>query len=395
MSDKSLDSAAVRAWAETVGIDPLDASSTGIAHLDNCIERSRVVVLGEPNHFIHEKVEFRLWWLERLARRYPLVLAEELGWADGRRIARYLNHGDERDIAGAATFGYLGWRRSDRDDAPTGVFAPAKSAYPTDAMRWEHTRLYRAVRALGVRDFYGFDIDLAGGVAYEILHDAEAPDLARRPGESLPQELERLTKSLSEPGQSTRSGAIEQDLLALRESLAYTALVKDAADYNATRPAMAAREEAMKRRVTHIISAAPSDAKVALMAHAFHLAKDDAKIDSAGGVGPGGDRVSSLGHYLNNELRVPMTAAWMLYSEGRDCQPLNDLPRKAAYPATTFNRQVASPSRRILPLQNAPFAEVTVGHMYNATSSVHLAEQADAVDVFSSVSPLRTSTATV
>ena len=77
------DAARLRAWAGRVAVDP---SADRLAGLDAQIAGSRLIVLGEPNHFIHEKVDIRLWWLGRMARRYPLVLLEELGWADGCRL---------------------------------------------------------------------------------------------------------------------------------------------------------------------------------------------------------------------------------------------------------------------------------------------------------------------
>ena len=299
-------------------------------------------MLGEPNHFIHEKVDFRLWWLGRLARRYPLVLLEELGWADGRRIARFLADGDDTHIRHAATFGYEGWKR---DDSPTGVFAPGNSTYPNAQMCAEHTRFYRSLRDLGIRDYFGFDIDPGGGIAYENLEGAGFGHVTRVPSEALDDEAVRIRRL----GTQRALAPVSADLSALADSLRYTSLVRAAADYEATRPAMAFREDAMKRRESALIDEAPAGARVVLMAHAFHLVKDDAAISFPGVVGPGGDRVSSLGHYLATERRMPTTAVWMLYSAERDCQPLNDLPREANCPQhdAGIPPQAHSPDRRL------------------------------------------------
>jgi len=48
--------------------------------LHSALSNARVVFLGETNHFIHEKTDFRLWWLRNLAQHHRLVVGEELGF---------------------------------------------------------------------------------------------------------------------------------------------------------------------------------------------------------------------------------------------------------------------------------------------------------------------------
>ena len=371
-----------------------------LERLDVLLDSAQVVFLGETNHFVHEKADFRLWWLKHLSKRHRLVIGEELGWSDGRRIADYLVDGDERHIASAGTFGNRGHLRDDRNDWPTGVFAGSKDSYPYEQMKSEHTRFYRELRKLNsVDDYFGFDIDSPPGGAYQDLarhrDDVQMPEqfwkrLARVPGESLQTESQRLRQLEAEFSDVAGFELLREDLLSLIESLEYTALFKDAADYEATRPAMAYREQSMKRRIDDVMGRTHRDQLIVLMGHAFHLAKND-QLTAENGVGPGGGRVSSLGHYLVQEQRLKTAAVWMIYGNGRDSQPLSDLPRDASYSEDTINAALLRDNRAmVLPLDDkCPFHEpVRLGHLYNLVAEVHLCKQVDAVMFLPTVSPL-------
>lgn len=346
---------------------------------------ARVVFLGETNHFVHEKVDFRLEWLKELSARRPLVIGEELGWCDARRVADYILRRDDTALDRIATFGYEGYRRPDRDDTPKGIFG--KSPYPYGLMRAEHQRFYEGLRELpGIVGYFGFDIDAPGG-AYEDLPAIEG--LARVPGETLINEADRLEALLPQ----FDDALAQEDLRSLIESLRYTDLVQYAETYEATRPAMAYREETMKRRVEWQLANLPEGALLVLMAHAFHLARRDAHIGKLG-VGPGGDRVPSLGEHMARKEDDEVISIWMLYGEGEDAQPLADLPRRADYPTNTINRQLLArfSEPTVLTLDDRirrQLADVPVGHMYNQVIPVDLGAEADAVMFFPHVAPLR------
>jgi erythromycin esterase-like protein len=158
------------------------------------------------------------------------------------------------------------------------------------------------------------------------------------------------------------------------------------------RPAMAFREETMKRRVKDVVDALPPGTTLVLMSHAFHLAKDDADIERQG-VGPGGDRVPSLGQYIVQELGLPTRSVWMLYGGGEDAQPLIDLPRTANYPRRSLNARLKRHATAPVVLPVVPelrdhLTSVTIGHMYNNVVDVNLGAEADAIMFFPDVSPL-------
>lgn len=398
--DQWLDEHAIRLDPATHTPEPTDHRR--LAAVDTALAHARLVFLGETNHFIHEKTDFRLWWLRRLATHHRLVVGEELGWSDGRDVARYLADGDEAHLDRLATFGDRSHVRSDRDDWPTGVLRASFDAYPTALFKAEQARFYRGLRAVPSLRFFGFDIDAAGAGYADVeahrntisVNPAFWARFARVPGETLSDEADRLSSSMALLPHSNEPAIAEmrENLQSMIETLRYTALAHPAADYDALRPAMAYRETTLKRRVDRMRASLADDEVLVLMAHAFHLAKNDDRITSVG-VGPGGDQVRSLGHHLAADLALPAYSVWLLYGGGEDGQPFPDLPRTARYPAESLNAQVA---RRGVPLivpvapgADALARDVGVGHMYNLVVPVHLPSQADAIFFVPRVTPMQ------
>lgn len=378
-------------------LEPVDAAR--LAPVDERLREARFVFLGETNHFVREKTDFRLWWLRRIAATgRHIVLAEELSWSDGHDVSRYLETGDESALARAATFGDKRHERADRCDDPTGVFKESFATYPHDAMLREHARFYRGVRELGcVTRFFGFDVDAVGAGYEDVLAHRDDPDLRdgfwerleRRPGESVDEEIERLESVLDEhPGLGkARMAHIEVD--AMIASLRYTSLVNPATSYEALRPAMELREHVMKRNVERALYPLTDDDVLVVMSHAFHLAKDDAGIRGPG-VGPGGGRTTSVGHHLVKDLGLDAFAVWFVYGGGTDAQPLRDLPNVARYPGTSLNARLARRGAPLVVPVDERAGDVQVGHMYNQVADVALPSQADAIFFVPEVSPLGT-----
>jgi hypothetical protein len=280
----------------------LDIAADTTGRLFRSIDAADIVFLGETNHFVHQKTQFRQLCLQSLALHWPLVIGEELSWSDGHRVSEFLAHGDDAALTRTATFsprGQSGYQRADRDDSPQGILG--RSAYPDQLMLAEHTRLYQALRAIGgISDYFGFDIygpssayediDLSGTSALS-LPQVFREGFPHVPQESLSAEvsrLERLVASLS--GDDPVHADVLTHVLPLIDSLRYSALVRDAANYEATRPAMAYREDAMKRLVKRKLDQLQPGQKLVLMGHAFHLAKNDVHVEGPG-IGPGGGEV--------------------------------------------------------------------------------------------------------
>jgi len=378
-----------------------------LAPLAGRLADAEIVALGEMNHFVHEKSDFRLFLSRFLMTQGWTDFAEELGWSDGVRIDRYLAEGDEGEFDRLPSFGYDGHLRGDRDDRPSGILK--SDSYPTDAFVAEQKRFYRGVREralrLGVRPrVAGIDIDGLPGGSYEdvaALLDANAVGgdaflaaLARVPNETATEEAERLRRALA-LAPPDWPFCITESVRALSESLEYISRTYTAKSYEEVRPGMAFREGAIKRRLGAAQQLLGTD-RLIVMAHALHLAKDDSAVRAPGaGVGPGGNRVSSLGHWLACEQKKKVFSVWFLYGSGEDNQPMANLPRRADYPAGSLNTLLMRYGRPLVFLTgDAPElfgGPCLIGHIYNAVFETPLAVQADAVLYIPRVTPLRIS----
>ena len=375
---------ALDAWLDRAVLEPGDLDPG----------EAEVLVLGEFNHFVHEKSDFRIAMVREARRLGFGIWAEELGWSDGRRLARYFETRDEAVFDRLALFGWRGEARQDRDDRPTGIFRASLETYPFDLMRAEQTRFYRALSPTAL---HGFDVAAGhdGGYVdlFARLDATSAPQawraaLARRPGETLAEETARLT-ALAAEAPAGLDRLARADLSALIDGLTYTGLVKTAATYAETAPAMAFREDAMKRRLASIRALSPG--RLVLMGHALHLVRDDAAIAAAGIVGPGGGRTTSLGHHLGQELGQCLFIVWMIYGEGEDSQPLQDLPRRADFGPHTLNARLAARFDRpvLLDARGAPDAPVRIAQMYNTEIETRLPGVVDALWFCPRVTPLQ------
>jgi erythromycin esterase-like protein len=94
---------------DSVTYEPVVRDARRVEAFDASLDAAKILFLGETNHFVHEKTDFRLWYLRRLGRRRPLVVGEELSWSDGHDVSRYLQTGDEAHLGRAATFGSGRW----------------------------------------------------------------------------------------------------------------------------------------------------------------------------------------------------------------------------------------------------------------------------------------------
>lgn len=362
-----------------------------------------IVALGEMNHFVHEKSDFRLLLARTLLPLGWTDFAEELGWSDGLRIDRFLTSGAEDEFERLPSFGYTSHLRADRDDRPGGILK--LESYPTEAFLFEQRRFYCALRneaqRLGLRvQLAGIDVDgLPGGgyedIAHAIPSDARGEEafrlaLRRVPHESAREEAARLRATLDLVPPHWPAD-ISQSIETLAESLDYIAMTYSAASYDEVRPGMAFRENAMKRRLTEA-ERKLGTTRLVVMAHALHLAKCDRAIAS-GGVGPGGNRTPSLGEWLVQERMKKVFSVWMIYGGGEDSQPLPNLPRAAHYPAYSLNTMLARFERPLLFFPgDAPDLfnqKCAIGHMYNGLIETPLAVQADAVVFLPTVTPLR------
>ncbi len=399
------------------GVDPARGAEA-LAALDPLLAGKRIAFLGEANHWIHEKYGYRVLFLTWLRSRGFYVVGEELSWSDGWRVNRFLASGDERELERVTAYGYRGDRRADRDDSPTGILKQGFDAYPFGPFRAEQTRFARALRRLGFR-LFGFDVDYEPGAGYALVGDALAaapntPELselrasvARRAGESLAGEVARLFAcservdcerarwdALLGP---ERAAFLRRTLRTCARSHEYVRLAHPAPDYEALRPAMALRERLMAEHVEYELARLAPTEKLVLLAHDFHLARDDAGIRlPSGAVGPGGGGAPSLGATLRSRYPNEIVSVWMLEGRGRSHGPPPEGEREIRPGRGTLNELLGEVGPCfVLPTRtDAAAAEplrraADVALLYGLRASTALAAQTDAIFFARDVTPIR------
>jgi erythromycin esterase-like protein len=394
-------------WAGRAAIrlpDPLGATPELTAFLSGALREKRLLFVGEADHFIREKIEYRLAFAEAALRAGFDCFGEELGRSDGLRIDRYLR-GETDSLDDITLFGNRREIRPDRDDSPTGILQPSYEK-PADArFRFEHERLLTGLRALREQapdlSLFGFDVDGLPGGAYADLErwlGVPLPHaLQRVPGETLPQEVERLTTFLNAGVLSDMNPRARTSLETLRDSLHYTSLAHPAATWPALAPAMAFRERVMHRHVDTALAALPRERGLVLWGHDFHLARDDDGITGRpGSVGPGGDSERSLGHHLCKQHGDDVFIVWMVFGGGEDSQPLQGLSRRLRPRRGSLNAILGRVGGNfVLPTRSTeagsePLREpLRLYHLYNGYAEVRIADQADAICFIENVSPMR------
>jgi len=397
-----------------------------LAFLDKALEGKRIVYLGEPNHWIHEKYAYRLLMVRYLFSRGWRHLGEELSWSDGRRVDRYLETGEPGQLDRVTAYGYEGANRTDRDDKPTGLLKDSSSSFTTELFRAEQVRFAQALRRMSESrplgserlHFFGFDADYVPGAGYEHIDELLCPArdsplvaemralLARVEGETVQEEsarfgeaLEWLEENVDRVERVTGIESCERlryALLNTRDSLDYVAEANPATDWAALRRAMAKRELIMQRHVATLLSELGPEGKVILMAHNQHLAKDDAGIKAPEvGAGPGGSLVPSTGAYINSLFPKEVFSVWMLYDHGRDCQPFSWLRSEVRSLPSSLNAVLAEvgsafilPTHSSDPRSRLMSSESEIVSLYNQVLRTRLATQCDAVFFVREVSPL-------
>lgn len=190
-----------------------DRNLARLAALDSSLANKRIVYLGEPDHFIHEKYDYRLLMLRYLVSRGWNHIGEEMGVVDGYRINNFLETGDSSHLDRAPIYGYKGGIRTDRDDSATGLLKDSFTAFPLDVFAAEQKSFARGLRDIatahssGIK-LFGFDIDALPGAGYEDLAEMLAPaaanestakilaTLSRVPDETRVDEVARLDRAI-------------------------------------------------------------------------------------------------------------------------------------------------------------------------------------------------------
>jgi hypothetical protein len=286
-----------------IELDGERGSIEPFAVLDDVAARARIAFIGEMDHFIAEKYDYRLLCIRYLASRGWRWFGEE--WPEVEHQRPF-------------TRGIL-----------------ANSRQPTTTLDAAQARFHDDLRRL-VPDSHWFSFD------------ADARDTA------------------------------------------YIEMASAATTYEELQPAMALRERTMHAKVAAVLAANPGE-KVALLAAAQHLLKDDLTVGSpAGGAGPGGDTERSIGHHTAHELTdAPVLSFWFLHGEGTSANPWLPEGGRLAPQAGTFDAELLERVGRpcLVPVGD-DHQRRSVTAMHNTVIRCRFDEQVDAIVFAPRVTPL-------
>ncbi len=329
---------------ETLDWRAIDPDRLGV--LDEALEGKRFVYLGESDHFMDEKNDFRMILIRYLATKGFRSIGMEMGMSDARRMDRYVATGDESWLDRVALYGYDGDQREDRDDSVEGWTDHRHAEFEkqvTSGSRW----CLRQIREMNERlpesepplRWFGYDVSMKPGGGYadvrEMLAsgDEEAPfvqvilkKLARVPGESRIAECERLldlADFLDEEAVvardalgASRTSELKRMIRCMAQGLSFVDALKKPIGSDERRKGLVRRENVMIRQLDEIVAAADENEKFILLGHAMHLSKDSTTISS-----PGFEMWPSVGSHVARKYPGEVYAIWMLADHGRHGNP--------------------------------------------------------------------------
>lgn len=328
---------------ETVDLSPLEG-------LDQALEGKRIVYLGEPDHFIREKMDYRLILIRFLHARGWRYVGMEQGRSDGMRIDRYLETGDEALLDRVAIFGYEGFLREDRDDRVpgwTGGKNEDMRQKAVDEARWfvrEMRRFNAGLDSPAERlHYFGFDVSMVPGGSYfdarALLEPHRADPLGaelwkrleRVEGESRQEEAARLdalaffVDERSEElgrllGPSGRR-ELRRSIVCLAEGLRFVDGFIGPFDTESKHATLARREENMQRQMDELLEQWGPEAKVILMGHDLHLSRESGRIEWDGST-----MWPTIGTHLAHTRPGEVFAFWLLFESGVHGSPMADEP---------------------------------------------------------------------
>jgi secernin len=330
-----------------VRLDSLDWSNTppaAFAFLDDALEGKRVVFLGELDHFVAERMEFRLLLIRELARRGFRRVGMEMGLSDGKRMDRFLETGDEKWLDRVALYGYRGDMRKDRKDEIAGWTDDSHPEFTRTVIaeaKWFLRQLRKINEELPKDEpritWFGYDLSFWPGGGYADAKELLAPHketplvrsikerMARIPDEGRIDEavrLEGLVNMLDANRDELVAMMGKADALELRRSLQRMADAfrfidglpgLENYDANVVAATLSQRERRMDQNFDEHLSEWPPDEKIILLGHALHLSKDSESIQTQNF----GLMFKSIGTYLAGKVPGEIYGFWLHHDRGR------------------------------------------------------------------------------
>lgn len=277
----------------------------------DAIATKRVVFLGEPDHYIHEKYEMRLAFLRRLFARGWRRIGMEMGPSDGAHIDAYLDNGDESELDRIGIYRTAGVKTA-RSGILKGLPPDAKAAFVAAEKSFaRELRKMSEARPSGTRRlrWFGFDVDTDPLNASEEM-------AARLPPGDLRSILERAASTapavLADELREAAKGRL--DVLALADSWRFAAVAFHDPSTAALLQAYAERERTMYRALD---AALTEPGPIVLMGHNMHLTKASGSVRFSSTAQHVGQSWRTLGTYVTERLAHDTFGIFLLVDHGQ------------------------------------------------------------------------------
>jgi hypothetical protein len=336
-------------WLQKNGIylDHLEdlSTSTALNSIYKMIVTKRLLFLGEPDHYITEKLQYQYQLIKRYVSKGYHTLAIEMGRSDARRINKYLMTGDEEILKSVALFGNLSEVITQRD-LPKGLLGTTQSdEIKKGKLQWieGNKDFWRKIRLLNSTrtatqpplQVYGFDVDVLVGGAYfdiqELIRNSESTALhkikdllQRTPNESREQEIKRLesaievVESAKAPILSILGEDTTNDILAslrqLMESLKFISIAYEQPSPDQWMMAAEQREKTMMWQMDDYIR---KNLRIIMLGHNDHLSQNSKATNLlSASSGNFYGTWYKIGTYLAKKYVDQVYGIWMLYGGG-------------------------------------------------------------------------------
>ena len=405
------------AWVKDTAIhlDDWKLNSELEAYLDQVTQGKRIIYIGEPGHFFHEKYEVQLMLIRHLAKKgYRHICIEGLGASRAPVWDTYVREGKnafDDELSEEIESKVQNFKKQ-----VTNVMVGANAADFKQRQAGEERRFYDALhevsRSLDDPDqplrILPFDIDTmsSGGCYFSIANLLEpfgedpafeaVRGLAMKlEGETPDDEIERL-EELREYVVQDPDGVLDAMTAQERSALdRHTdCLLETKAFYHTSRAdgnlvrALERREPAMFRQVNHALDALPPDAKVIMLGHQNHLSKVGADISRA--------RRPSMGEMIDDLYPGAVFSIWMLHDHGWLLNPMNPEPLEElrSSPQRIESVMVEAGSTYLLPLgtdrRGEKYLDQKRSYSYFSWSETStLTTQTDALIFIDEITPLQ------
>lgn len=302
------------------------------------LSHKKFIFLGEPDHWVQEKYLYRTAFLDYFLEQGLSHLGLEMGFSDGQRYHNFLKSGKTEDINRLALYGAQVPQQG--ADGFDGILVDKSELITTREKNEnpfvlaEKAHAHTLYKMLKKKDrqlqFFGFDVDVVAGGAYQdmsemldnALHIQHITRIQRLELNAAIAELEDFCQTLKYTqdfdSEDQRLLGMHGDVLL--ESLRFAAVAFCNPSEAALLSAYRQREQTMFKIFDYYCEGAASDSLFVLMGHNMHLLKNHQAMF----FGAYDDKLPlwpTLGDYIYHKYPTQTLAIWMLFHEGEHSAP--------------------------------------------------------------------------